>query len=356
MNDSNTNKLNSPTDVEELKRADHFDCADADTRAKTRADQLAKLYNGERFSHIGWVANTGSTNDDLIEIAKSTDGNRVLIADHQSAGRARRNRIWIAPAQSSLLMSVLLKQCELNAFWAVASVALAAQQSANQILQPATANPPAATVKARPAVTSEPAATSETAATSEPAAVSETGGFGQPVTLKWPNDLVIEDRKLAGVLAARRDDVIVVGIGINVNRPITIPPEIKDRASWLNEYLQMNRAQNEPGPSPIDGAVPDVLEVPDVPGGEPAELDRVELAAHILNRLDTLISTEVSELRDMWKTHCSTLGQFVRIEEGNGDRRLGVAVDVEMSGALILEGHSGRSVHHVGDVVHLRRG
>ena len=63
------------------------------------------------FSDIRWVEKTESTNSDLIEAVRRSDGNHgsVIVADYQSAGRGRSGRAWTAEAGTSLLASVLLE-------------------------------------------------------------------------------------------------------------------------------------------------------------------------------------------------------------------------------------------------------
>ena len=65
---------------------------------------------GTRFADVRWVATTGSTNADALALAR--DGapeGIVVVADHQRAGRGRRDRTWVAPPGGSLLLSVLLR-------------------------------------------------------------------------------------------------------------------------------------------------------------------------------------------------------------------------------------------------------
>ncbi|MBJ7308500.1 MAG: hypothetical protein JHC63_11675, partial [Acidimicrobiia bacterium] len=65
---------------------------------------------GTRFADVRWVAETGSTNRDLLEAAAAgVSEGLVLVADYQSAGRGRLDRAWIAPAGASLLVSALLR-------------------------------------------------------------------------------------------------------------------------------------------------------------------------------------------------------------------------------------------------------
>ena len=65
---------------------------------------------GTRFADVRWVDETGSTNHDLLALAAvgAPDG-VVLVADHQTAGRGRLDRTWVAPPGASLLVSVLVR-------------------------------------------------------------------------------------------------------------------------------------------------------------------------------------------------------------------------------------------------------
>jgi len=127
------------------------------------------------------VAETGSTNADLVEAARSgaPDG-LVLRADHQSAGRGRRDRTWEAPPGRNLLVSILFRSGEHPGFSAqdlVRCVSVAAVEACRAV-------------------------------------------GGVDVALKWPNDLLLSGNKLAGVLAqsGTSDDgeFAVVGIGLNI--------------------------------------------------------------------------------------------------------------------------------------------
>jgi BirA family transcriptional regulator, biotin operon repressor / biotin---[acetyl-CoA-carboxylase] ligase len=156
-----------------------------------------------RFADVRAVDETGSTNVDLMALARAgaADGT-VLVADHQTAGRGRADRVWTAPPRSSLLMSVLLRPAP--SFAPLAGMAVGV-----------------ATVDA----------------------VSATAGVG--LRLKWPNDLVWPglgegtDRKVGGILAeADWSDsdapAVVVGLGLNVNWPRVFPDELLTTATSLN--------------------------------------------------------------------------------------------------------------------------
>src|SRR5688572_31080958 len=106
---------------------------------------------GARFADVRWMAETGSTNADAMELGR--EGERegiVLVADHQTAGRGRAGRTWTAPPGASLLCTILLR-------------------------------PPAAVA---PLVTFALAVAAADA-------VERVGGFRPG--LKWPNDLVVDD-------------------------------------------------------------------------------------------------------------------------------------------------------------------
>src|SRR5688572_31554113 len=65
---------------------------------------------GARFADVRWVAETGSTNADAMELARRGEPEGiVLVADHQTAGRGRAGRTWTAPPGAGLLVSILLR-------------------------------------------------------------------------------------------------------------------------------------------------------------------------------------------------------------------------------------------------------
>jgi BirA family transcriptional regulator, biotin operon repressor / biotin---[acetyl-CoA-carboxylase] ligase len=133
------------------------------------------------------VAETGSTNADLVAGAKSGRfrSGAVLLAEHQSDGRGRRGRSWVSPARSAITMSVLLQPTVPVARWSwlplLTGLAMAD-------------------------------------------AVTELAGL--PVRLKWPNDLLVvadnQELKLAGVLAEIVElgsgAGVVIGLGLNVSQ------------------------------------------------------------------------------------------------------------------------------------------
>jgi BirA family transcriptional regulator, biotin operon repressor / biotin---[acetyl-CoA-carboxylase] ligase len=138
--------------------------------------QHAALPPGWRVVHEPSVT---STNDLAREAARRGWPDRsVFVADYQTAGRGRRSRAWVAPPRTGLLMSLLLRRGRTppHAFTMLGSVALCEAIEQLTGLEPA---------------------------------------------IKWPNDVMLEGRKTAGILAQASDDgaerTVVVGIGVNVN-------------------------------------------------------------------------------------------------------------------------------------------
>ncbi|MCU1455592.1 MAG: birA, biotin-(acetyl-CoA-carboxylase) ligase [Acidimicrobiales bacterium] len=274
---------------------------------------------GSRFADVRWVDSTGSTNADVLALAR--DGERegvVVVADHQTAGRGRLGRTWTAPPGAALLLTVLLR-------------------------------PPA------------PLAGATTMATAVAAAEAVEQLTGRSPRLKWPNDLVWPgdgtgpDRKLAGILAevdwppgataaggwspgGPTDRVAVaVGIGLNVRWPEGVPADLAELAVTVAELAAQE---------PVEGVLS-------------ASVDRVDLLVAFLLALDRGYARLLADGgRDAtvaaWRIRSATLGRRVRVDLGARDVE-GVAVEVTTDGHLVVDGDDGeRRTFAVGDVVHLR--
>jgi BirA family biotin operon repressor/biotin-[acetyl-CoA-carboxylase] ligase len=232
------------------------------------------------------VSQTGSTNADLLAMAREgAPAGTVLVADHQTAGRGRLGRRWEAPVGSSLLMSMLLP------------------------LGPAGGRPQRLTQ----AVALAAAHGCEDVAGVRP-------------ELKWPNDLLVGDRKLAGVLAESslvdgRIAAVVVGLGLNVNWPEETPAELAGVVTALNHAAGR-------------------------------EVDRLAMLDAVLARLS---ATEWDRLDEQYRERLGTLGRRVRVDLGSVEL-IGTAIDLTAGGELVVRADGG-SRHEVsaGDVVHLRR-
>lgn len=123
---------------------------------------------------IRTVTETGSTNADMLELARSGAAEGLwLRAERQTGGKGRQGRAWDSP-EGNLYISTLVR------------------------VRPG--EPPAATLALVAAVALE-----ETARV-----------FGVEPLLKWPNDLLIDGAKLSGILLERADDAVVIGFGVNL--------------------------------------------------------------------------------------------------------------------------------------------
>jgi BirA family biotin operon repressor/biotin-[acetyl-CoA-carboxylase] ligase len=256
-------------------------------RAAVRPDTL--------WREIEVVPSTGSTNADLLARAlRGEPEGAVLAAEEQRAGRGRMGRTWTSPPRAALTFSVLLKPAVPPARrgWLplLAGVAVAA---------------------------------------------AVTGVTGVETRLKWPNDLLAAEAKLAGILAEAAGDAVVVGIGLNVS---TEPAEL-------------------PGPRP--GALP----ATSLRAAGAKTLDREELLLTILAGFERWYRTwqqaggdpDRSGLRPEYVRLSATIGRTVRAELPGAQALSGPAVGVDSDGRLLVRVCSGSEVAvAAGDVVHLR--
>jgi BirA family biotin operon repressor/biotin-[acetyl-CoA-carboxylase] ligase len=241
-------------------------------------DAAKTKLSGSRFADIRWQDETGSTNADLLALARDrAPEGIVLVADHQTAGRGRAGRTWIAPPEASLLLSVLLRPPAARAGLTSMAMGLAAADG-----------------------------------------IESLAGF-RP-RLKWPNDLVwpgdgsAPDRKLAGILAeahwpSANEVAVVVGIGINVNWPSDLPADLTDIAIAVNHVVGH-------------------------------DIDREQLLIHILQHLDGRHDQLLAgSIVDAWRASSATLGRRVRVDLGT-ETVEGVADDITDEGHLIVDGRT----------------
>jgi len=227
---------------------------------------------------IEHVAETGSTNDDLMDRARSGASDRlVLVADHQTAGRGRLDRRWESPRGANVLMSILFRREQSGDLARMTRVvALAAARAAREI-------------------------------------------SGVEVRLKWPNDLVVGDAKVAGVLAQASPVLgcVVVGMGMNVG--------------W----------------APPEGAALNAL--------AGTAIDRARLVAEICRQIDAVARFSPHELATEHRRALGTIDELVRVTFADASECVGTARDVDEDGRLIVDDGTSLRVIDVGDVVHLRR-
>jgi biotin-[acetyl-CoA-carboxylase] ligase BirA-like protein len=258
-----------------------------------RALTRALVRPGGFWREIRVVEETGSTNVDLAELAREgvAGPGFALVAEAQTSGRGRLGRVWTAPPRSGLFFSVLLPQedvvTRLGWLPLVAGVAV----------------------------------------------VSALRGFAEvegvrrgrmaDALLKWPNDVLIGDRKLAGILAQRVDAGVIVGIGLNVGL----------------------RADELPVPTATSLAI------------EQAPTDRDPLLRAILREIAVRheqFRTDEAAVRRAYRDLCGTIGRRVRVELPDGEVLVGEATDVEEAGRLVINGADGEHLLSAGDVVHVR--
>jgi BirA family transcriptional regulator, biotin operon repressor / biotin---[acetyl-CoA-carboxylase] ligase len=220
-----------------------------------------------------------STNDFLKEAArKGAPEGTVVIARQQTAGRGRQGRAWESPA-GNLFLSFLLRP---TARGTLSLIPLAVGLAVADALE----------------------------------------GQGAACRLKWPNDVLAHDRKLAGILAeasadAAGVDAVVVGIGVNVSLdPDALPEDVRDSATSLS--VETRRAH-----------------------------ELVDVAAAVLGRwvlwYDALQSDR-ARVRTAWRERSvDWWGRTVEVTS-SGQRVTGLARDIDDSGALLLEAEDGRTV------------
>lgn len=157
---------------------------------------------GDLLSAIRTVAETGSTNADLLSLARGgADDGLWLRAERQTAGRGRQGRAWASPA-GNLYASTLVR---LRA-----------------------GDPPAATLALVAAVALEEV-------------VRLLLPTPRALALKWPNDLLLDGAKLSGILLERAEDAIVIGFGVNIAHH----PDLPDRPTTS---LAAQGVATTPGP------------------------------------------------------------------------------------------------------------
>jgi BirA family biotin operon repressor/biotin-[acetyl-CoA-carboxylase] ligase len=210
----------------------------------------------------------------------------VALADFQSSGRGRLDRAWVSPPRASLLCSMLLRP-DLDATQlqlVVAAVALATRTALERLC-------------------------------------------GLRPQLKWPNDLVVGENKLAGLLAevVETTSGIAVVVGLGVNLTYEGP-----------EGVRATSVRGETGVTIVPRALLDIV------------LEEIEARRSQLDSKEGRVA-----LRDEYTRSLATIGQFVRVDQLSGSLS-GVARGVDDAGQLLVEIDGVLRTFGVGDVVHVR--
>ena len=294
---------------------------DTDDAERPRLDIVALTKQvvrpGGLWSEVLVVARTCSTNTDCAARARAgAPEGLVLAAEEQTAGRGRLGRTWLSPPRAALTFSVLLRP--------------AGVPPARRGWLPLLAGVATAT------------------------AVRHVSGLD--ARLKWPNDLLLGPRKLAGILAEQSGDAVIVGIGVNV--------------SAARAELPVTGATALPGTALPGTALPAaslpaaVLPATSLLLEGSASLDRERLLREILAEIERWYRAwrgneipgdpQASGLRAAYLGLCSTVGRDVQAELPAGNIIRGTAAGVDADGRLIVRTAEGEVAVGAGDVRHLR--
>lgn len=245
----------------------------------TKANQS----NDDALWPNGWwvtrVSETGSTNTDLVGSAgEGAQHHSVLMADFQSAGKGRLDRTWVAKPGANLLVSLLFRTSKTRTRPVHQFTQMVGMSAARACQQLAGVRP----------------------------------------DMKWPNDLLIGNQKLSGILAQGGSDFVVVGIGVNVN---WAPPDAVSLAIAAPLHIT----------TPVD------------------------LLRNMLKTIDEYEALSPEQLHEQYSASLATLGQVVRVDMAAGHVVEGRAIHVQADGRLVVLDDCAVS-HFIdtGDVVHLR--
>lgn len=267
---------------------------------------------GGLWTRLELRAETGSTNADAVEAARAGEPEGlIVVAERQTAGRGRQDRAWISPARAGLAVSLLLRPGAMEVpprryGWLPLLAGVALVESVSRLA-------------------------------------------GLTAALKWPNDLLIDGRKCAGILAEvvpgeagpdtgeagpDPDPAVVIGIGLNVTlRRDELPV---DPTGQLATSLAL---------------------------AEAAATDRDPLLRALLRSFASWYErwrqvagdADRSGLAVAYQRHCDTLGRQVRVTLPDSGELAGTAVGLDADGRLVVRTGTGeRRVVASGDIRHLR--
>jgi BirA family transcriptional regulator, biotin operon repressor / biotin---[acetyl-CoA-carboxylase] ligase len=235
-----------------------------------------------QYWRVSVVEVTGSTQDDLTQLVadKKASNGDVIATEFQSAGRGRLDRKFDAPATSALMFSFYIEPQREKSDWSFL-----------------------------PLLTGLAAIF----------ALTKLDPQSSP-TLKWPNDILLSDGKVGGIIAQVSGDGVTIGVGINVGMTEEELPVAHATSLALQQF---------------------------------SNLDRNLILSTFLTTFEELFTRwqNGEDLRHLYNERSATIGHDIRIEHPDGSHKNAKAVDVTPAGELILEDGSRVTV---GDIVHLR--
>jgi BirA family transcriptional regulator, biotin operon repressor / biotin---[acetyl-CoA-carboxylase] ligase len=236
---------------------------------------------------------TDSTNTRARELAAAgAPHGTIVTAGEQTVGRGRQGRTWTAPPNKALLYSTIVRPLEAHHTMLPLAVPLAVCEAAEQL------NP------------------------------------NLECRVKWPNDIQVEGRKLAGVLIEARpqDGWAVIGIGLNLCiEDHEFPAELKGRATSIFTADQRTQERGSAGPSPLLSAGPPLL-------------------GPLNQRLDHWTKATPTEVLAEWRKRDALLGKEIAWDGGSG-----VADGVDDRGYLVVVTPAGDRIAVGAGEVHLSR-
>ena len=253
--------------------------------------------------HLHLHREIASTNSEALTLAHSgAEHGTVVVADSQTAGRGRQARTWFSPGGTNLYCSSLIRPMDIRIpfgdwlSWIPLASAIAVTEAVRAIA-------------------------------------------GIPLSLKWPNDLLFNEKKIGGILCENGTDqgkqpFVVIGIGLNVNTaPDSFPPEL---AAIAGSLIQ----------------------------GSHRLIDRNRLLSQLLNDLEQVLDELASEgprrLQHAYTDRCATIGKRIRVVLAESRELEGVAQAIGRDGALLV--YPFTRLHHgaqqmievrAADVIHL---
>ncbi len=245
--------------------------------AEKIADSLSTDFIGQ---NIVYFAETDSTNNAAKRGCDYPDGT-LFIAEHQTLGKGRMGRSWVSPPGEGIWMSLLLKP----------------------------SIPP-----------------SKAAAVTLAAGLSAIDAIGDDASIKWPNDVLINSKKVCGILtemSAETDMVhyLIVGVGINVNNR-SFPDDLINKATSL--YIERNQS-----------------------------CDRCSVIRAFLESFErryiSFLNNGVAPIIDAYKQRCATLNRDVLVIR-DGKTITAHALDIDETGSLVVESDGKRFAVNAGEV------